>query len=240
MPKFSQMDVQLIKDDKTALLFGASGLVGGHCLNYLLASPAYKKVKIFGRKELDFDNEKLEQYVVDFENIDRYRDLIKGDDIYCCLGTTIKKAGSKEVFRKVDYTFTFQIAKIAESQSVNQFLLVSAVGADPDSIFFYNRIKGELEEAVKQMRFWSTHIFQPSLLLGERNENRWGEELAGRLAKGFDFLTGGLLSKYSPVEAEVVAKAMVVAAQGFESGLYIYPSHTLQIMADNEKILRLK
>ncbi len=233
------MEVQLIKDDKTALLFGASGLVGNQCLKILLASPAYKKVKIFGRKELDFDNEKLEQHIIDFNKLEDYRDLIKGDDLFCCLGTTMKKAGNKEAFKKVDFTYSFQIAKIAEEQGINQCLLVSSVGADADSVFFYNQIKGELEDAVRKMNFWATHIFRPSVLLGERNENRWGEQLAGRLAKGFDFLTGGLLTKYSPVEAEVVAKAMVVAAQGFESGLQIYPSHVLEKIATSEEGLRL-
>jgi len=233
------MEVQLIKDDKTALLFGASGLVGGYCLQFLLASPVYKKVKIFVRKELDFDNEKLEQHVIDFDNIEDYKDLIKGDDVFCCLGTTIKKAGDKEAFRKIDYTYSFQIAKISKEQRANQLLLVSSVGADEDSIFFYSRIKGELENAIKKMNFWATHIFQPSVLLGKRNENRWGEQLAGRLAKGFDFLTGGLLTKYSPVEAELVAKAMVIAAQGFDNGLQIYPSHVLQKMVKKEEGLRL-
>lgn len=234
------MEVQLVKDDKTALVFGATGLIGGYCLNFLLASPAYKKVRVFVRKELDFENEKLEQHKIDFDKLEDYKDIIKGDDLFCCLGTTMRKAGSKEAFRKVDYDYGFQIAKIAEEQGVNQFLLVSSVGADPDSIFFYSQVKGELEDALKKMDFWSTHIFQPSVLLGKRNENRWGEQLAGRLAKGFDFLTGGLLTKYSPVEAEVVAKAMVIAAQGFDSGLQIYPSHILQKLAKNEERLRLK
>ncbi len=233
------MEVQLIKDDKTALLFGASGLIGGYCLQFLLASPAYKKVKIFVRKELDFENGKLEQHIIDFDKIEDYKNLIKGDDVFCCLGTTMKKAGGREAFRKVDFTYSFKIAKIAEEQGVNQFLLMSSVGADADSIFFYSQVKGELENEVKKMDFWSTHIFQPSVLLGERNENRWGEQMAGRLAKGFDFLTGGLLSKYSPVEAEAVAKAMIIAAQGFESGLRIYPSHILQKMAKSEEGLRL-
>ncbi len=225
------MKVQLLKDDKTALLFGASGLVGGHCLSELLASPVYKKVKIFVRKKLDVTHEKLEQHVIDFEQPEKYRNLLKGDDIYCCIGTTIKKAGSKAQFKKVDYTYNLQIAAMAAEQGVNQYLLVSSVGADPDSVFFYTRIKGELEEKVKQMDFWAIHIFQPSVLLGERNENRWGEHLAGKIAKGFDTLTGGLLAKYSPVEAEVVAKAMVAAAQGFKSGVHIYPSHVLLKMS---------
>ena len=135
------MSVQLFKDDKTALLFGASGLVGGYCLQILLVSPIYKKVKIFTRRKLDFDNEKLEQHVIDFNKLEDYRDLVKGDDVFCCLGTTMKKAGGKEAFRKVDFTYSFQIAKIAASQSVNQFLLVSSVGADVDSVFFTIKLR---------------------------------------------------------------------------------------------------
>ena len=139
------MEVQLVKDDKTALLFGASGLVGGYCLNFLLASSAYNKVKIFVRKELELENEKLEQHIIDFDKLDDYRNLFKGDDVFCCLGTTIKKAGNKKAFRKVDYDYGYQIAKIAEEKGVNQFLLVSSVGADEDSIFFYSQVKGQTD-----------------------------------------------------------------------------------------------
>ncbi|RMF29876.1 MAG: hypothetical protein D6765_03880, partial [Bacteroidetes bacterium] len=120
---------------------------------------------------------------------------------------------------------------------VNQLLLVSSVGADPDSLFFYSRVKGELEEAVKKLDFWAVHIFQPSVLLGQRNENRWGEELAGKIGKVLDRLSGGLLTRYRPIEADYVAKAMVHAAQGLEPGVHVYPSHWLQKMAEREEAI---
>ena len=229
------MKVQIIKDDKTALLLGASGLIGGFLLQALLESESYNKVVIFTRKELGIDNPKLEQHVIGFDKIEDYKHLIKGDDLFSCLGTTMRKAGSEEAFKKVDYDYPLQIAKIAAEQKVNQYLLVSSVGADEDSLFFYNRVKGELEMAVKNLPFWAVHIFQPSVLMGERNENRWGEKLAARLGRGFDFLTGGLLSKYSPIEAEVVAKAMIKSAQGFKAGVTVYPSNIIQQIASDEE-----
>lgn len=230
------MEINITKNNKTALLFGASGLVGRHCLNFLLTSSIYKKVLIFGRKSLEMEHEKLEEHLINFDTIENFEDLIKGDDLYCCIGTTMKKAGSEEAFRRVDYTYAHQIAELGIKNKVNQFFLVSALGADKDSLFFYNRVKGELEEEVKRMPFWSVHIFQPSLLLGERNENRWGEALAQRLGRGFDFLTGGLFTKIRPVEADVVAKAMVIAAQKLKKGVHIYTSEALQKLAEEENL----
>ena len=228
------MDVQITKGEKTALLFGASGLVGGHCLDFLLSSAAYHKVVTYVRKPLQIQNAKLVQHKIDFDNLPDYQHLIKGDDLFCCLGTTLAKAGSREAFQKVDYTYIYEIAKLGAANKVNQFLLISSVGADPDSLFFYNQVKGKTELAVKKQKYWSIHIFQPSVLLGERNENRWGEAIAGRIGKVLDNISGGLLSKYRPVEADVVAKAMVNAAQGLQGGLHIYPSHHLQKMAEEE------
>jgi len=233
------MSLQITKNNKTALLFGATGLVGRFCLDFLLASTAYDKVLVFGRKPLDLKHEKLEEHIIDFEKLITYTSLIKGDDLYCCIGTTMKKAGSKEAFRRVDYTYAHQIAEIGAKNRVNQFLLVSALGADKDSLFFYNQVKGELEEEIKRMPYWAVYIFQPSLLLGERNENRWGEALAQRLGRGFDRLTGGLLSQYMPVEADVVAKSMVIAAQKLQKGIHIYPSYVLQKLAE-EEVLKIQ
>ncbi len=232
------MDIQITKNSKTAILIGASGLVGKYCLNFLLASPAYNKVLVLGRKSVELEHDKLEEHLIDFEKLEDHKDLINGDDLFCCLGTTMKKAGSEEAFRRVDYTYTHQIAEIGAKNKVNQFLLVSALGADKDSLFFYNRVKGELEEEIKRMPYWAVYIFQPSLLLGERNENRWGEALAQRLGRGFDRLTGGLLTKIRPVEADVVAKSMVIAAQRLEKGIKVYSSHDLQVIAasENQKI----
>lgn len=225
------MGLQISKTEKTALLFGATGLVGKYCLDFLLQSPSYVKVKVFVRKPLEIEHPKLMINIVDFEKLSSYKQLIQGDDLFYCLGTTMKKAGSKVAFKRVDYTYAHQIAEIGAIQKVSQFLLVSAVDADKDSVFFYNRVKGELEDELKLMPYWAIHIFQPSILLGERNENRWGEAIAQRLGRGLDYFLGGLLNKYRPVEADVVAKAMVEAAQGVKKGIHIYPSHVLQQLA---------
>jgi len=226
--------MKISKDRKTALLFGATGLVGGHLLEFLLLNEAYKKVVTFSRRPIEIEHPKLEKHLFDFDNKKNYEDLRSGDDLFCCLGTTMRKAGSREAFYKVDYTYPFQIAESAVANGVNQFLLVTAVGADPDSLFFYNRVKGELELAVQKLPFWSTHVFRPSLLLGTRNENRWGEEMAGKFGSLLNRVTGGLLTKYRPIEADVVAKAMVNAAQELEPGFHLYPSSLLQELANKD------
>lgn len=223
--------MEITKGKKTALIFGASGLVGGYCLDFLLAHAAYHQVVAFVRTPLEKEHERLIQIEVDFDRPETFAKKIKGDDIFLCLGTTRAKAGSREAFYKVDFTYNYQAAKAAANNGVNQLFLVSAVGADRDSIFYYSEVKGELEEAIKDLPFWAVHIFQPSVLLGERNENRWGEEIAGRIGSVIDRITGGLLTKYRPVEADVVARAMVNAAQQLSKGVHIYPSHYLQELA---------
>ncbi len=223
--------MEITKNNKTALLFGATGLVGHHLLEFLLLHGAYARVHTFGRRPMAMTHPKLVHHVVDFDNPAYFKALLKGDDLFLCMGTTRARAGSKEAFYKVDFTYNFQAAQAAASNGVNQLLLVSSVGADSESVFFYSRVKGELEEAVKKLPFWAIHIFQPSVLLGQRNENRWGEEIAGKLGKVIDGLTGGMLKKYRPIEADVVAKAMVSAAQKLEPGVHVYPSHWLQDLA---------
>jgi uncharacterized protein YbjT (DUF2867 family) len=227
--------LEILKGKKVALLVGATGLVGGYCLDFLLEHGAYRKVVVFSRRKLKKEHPKLEQHKVDFDRLADYRDLFRGDDLFCCLGTTMRKAGSKAAFYKVDFTYTHDAARLAVENGVKQFLLVSSVGADVDSLFFYSRVKGEIEAAVEKLPFWATHIFRPSVLLGSRNENRWGEEIAARIASGIDALTGGLLTKYRPIEADVVAKAMVNAAQQLKSGFHVYPSQFLQQLANEEE-----
>jgi uncharacterized protein YbjT (DUF2867 family) len=226
--------MKISKDKKTALVFGSTGLVGGHLVNFLLMHGAYEKVITFGRKELDFEHDKLTHHIIDFDDPESFSDLVKGDDLFCCLGTTMAKAGSKEAFFKVDFIYSFRIAKIGFKNKVNQFLLISSVGADKNSFFYYSRVKGEIEEAVQNLNYWSTHIFRPSVLLGERPENRWGEKIAGKIGNVIDKFTGGLLTKYKPIESDIVAKAMVNAAQKIEKGIHFYPSNYLQELADKE------
>jgi len=217
--------MEITKDDKTALVFGATGLVGRHLVNFLLLHPAYEKVVIFVRRPAGIEHEKLVQHVIDLDHPEKFGHLLKGDDLYLCLGTTMAKARSREAFYKVDFTYAFQAASRAVNNYVHQLMIVSSIGASKDSLFYYSKVKGELEEAVQTLPFWSIHIFRPSVLLGERNENRFGEKIAGKIGKLFDRFTGGLLSKYRPIEADVMAKAMVSVAQGIKPGVHFYPSH---------------
>lgn len=224
--------MEITKDDKVALVFGATGLIGSYLVEQLLQHNSYQTVKVFVRRKIEMEHPKLIQHIVDFDKLLEYGELIEGDDLYCALGTTRAKAGSKEAFFKVDFTYVYEAARIGMAQGVNQFLLVSSVGADPNSRFYYSQVKGEIEKAVKNLEYWAIHIFQPSLLLGERNENRFGEEVAKKIGKVFDKLTGNLLTKYSPIEAEAVAQAMIAAAQRLHAGIHTYRSEELQTLAE--------
>ncbi|MCB9291814.1 MAG: oxidoreductase [Lewinellaceae bacterium] len=224
--------MEISQHHKTALLFGATGLVGSQCLRQLLEHPAYRQVVTFGRRPLDVEHPRLKHHTIDFGRLDDYAGLLRGHDLYSCLGTTMARAGSREAFYRVDYTYAYEPARLAAANGVNQLLLVSSVGADPESLFFYSRVKGELEAAVKELPFWAVHIFQPSFLVGDRSETRLGEQLAGRLTLGLDRLTGGaLLGKFRPVEAEQVARAMIHAAQMLEKGVHVYPSGQIHELA---------
>ncbi|MCB0618836.1 MAG: NAD(P)H-binding protein [Saprospiraceae bacterium] len=232
--------MKISKGNKRAVLLGATGLVGSYVLENLLLHPAYAEVVVLGRRKVDLEHPRLQQHQVDFERLADHAGLLRGDDLFCCLGTTRRQAGSREAFYRVDFTYSFEAARIAAANQMNQLLVVSSVGADKDSLFYYSRVKGELEEALQELDFWSLHLFQPSVLLGSRNENRWGEQAAGQLGKWIDSITGGLLSKYRPIEADIVARAMVTAAQELQGGRHVYPSHQLQEIAEREQALLKK
>jgi len=146
------------------------------------------------------------------------------DDVYCCLGTTIKKAGSKEAFYKVDHTYVVQLAQVTAGKGATQFLVVSSMGADAGAMFFYNKVKGEMERDVQQQGLNTVHIFRPSLLLGEREEVRTGEEVASKVMEPLSKLMIGPLKKYKPIAGETVAKAMLYAATQNQYGVHIHPS----------------
>ena len=205
---------------RIALLAGASGLVGGHCLRLLLAEPAYGKVIALGRRALPLQHAKLEQKLVDFAHI---ADLVpRCDDVYCCLGTTIKKAGSQAVFRRVDHDYVVALAQAAKQAGARRFLLVSAVGANARSRIFYNRVKGEVERDVSAVAFMAVHIFRPSLLLGERAESRPLEKLAFPLFKALTPLLVGPLRNSRAIAAETVARAMIRAALVDATGVRVH------------------
>jgi uncharacterized protein YbjT (DUF2867 family) len=217
---------------RRALLLGASGLVGGHCLDKLLNDDAYGKVLTLGRRLLPLEHPKLEQHVVDFARLAEFASLVRGEDIFSCLGTTIKKAGTREAFRLVDYTYQYEAARIASQAGAEQLLLVSSLGADARSSIFYNRVKGELEDAVSGLPLSGIQIFRPSLLLGERAEFRRGERVSEYAMKTFSFLMVGPLEKYRPVQASAVAAAMLKVAGEHPAGVNVFESDRIRAMGD--------
>ncbi|UCD83246.1 MAG: oxidoreductase, partial [Deltaproteobacteria bacterium] len=168
---------------RSALLVGASGLTGGHCLRFLLESDLYDKVTVLGRTPLSLEHIKLQQHAIDFDNLEKHSGLITATDIFCCLGTTMKQAGSKDAFYRVDCTYPSEIARIAVGNGSERYLIVTAIGANSKSLFFYNRVKGDVENSVSKLPFRGIYIFRPSILLGNRKESRRGEEIGMSLSK---------------------------------------------------------
>ncbi len=217
---------------KSALLAGASGLVGICCLRGLLNSDRYHKVHILVRKPLSMKHEKLEQHLINFDFLDRFAHLIKADDVYCCLGSTIKKAGSQDAFRKIDFGYSYGIAKIAVENGAEQFLVVTAIGSSIKSPVFYSRVKGDLEEAVSNLGFKGVHIFRPSFLVGVRKEKRPAEDLLIDLGRKAAFSMVGPFRKYRPITGEVIAAAMIYTAGQEAEGVTIYESGRIQEIYD--------
>ena len=211
---------------KTALIAGYTGLIGSQLLTELLESDHYKKVIAIGRRSLDIQHPKLFQQKIDFNNI--HLDEPNIDDVYCCLGTTMKKAGSREKFRLVDFNYPVSLASFCLDNGAKQFLLVSSMGADEISSIFYNLVKGEVENAISNLGYPRLDIFRPSLLLGSRGESRFAEDIgkAGMKLLGFLFL--GPLKNYKAIESSKVAKAMVYFAKEEATGNYLHLSADLQ------------
>jgi uncharacterized protein YbjT (DUF2867 family) len=215
---------------RTALLLGATGLVGRYCLDLLLNDAAYGRVVTLGRRRLPLEHAKLDQHIVDFKRLQDYAYAIRAEDIFSSLGTTIKKAGTKEAFREVDFTYQYEVARIAAQNGAEQLLLVSALGANARSPVFYNRVKGELEEAVAALSFSAVQIFRPSLLLGERAEFRLAERVAELPMKYVSFLMVGPLAKYRPVHARTVAAAMLKIAAERPPGTNVFESDRIRAL----------
>lgn len=206
---------------KTALIVGSTGLVGEACLTLLLNSDAYSNVVALTRKPLDIKHPKLTNHLINFDHIEASKTLIKADDIFCTLGTTIAKAGSKDAFRKVDYDYPHKIAEIALWNGASKFILVSSAGADAKSSIFYSKVKGELENTVSKMKYKSVIILRPSILLGDRKERRVGEAIGQVVAEKFSFLFAGPLAKYKGTPALYVAQAMIKTALAASPGVTI-------------------
>jgi len=209
---------------KSALIVGATGLVGKELVNILLNQTNYDSVMVLTRKLLPITHPKLEQIITDFDQLNQYQQHLQVDDVYCCLGTTIKTAGSQDAFRKVDFTYPLELAVLTKSLGAQKFLIITAMGADPNSKVFYSRVKGEIEAELKSLGFPALHIFRPSLLLGERQEFRLGERIGVILSPVLSFLMVGSLKKYKPIHARDVAMAMYQAGQLPKSGSFTHES----------------
>lgn len=204
------------------LLVGATGLVGGHCLDRLLADDAIGPVTVLTRRPLARVDPKLTAHVVDFDHLRDRAKTIVADAVLCCLGTTHRAAGSPEAFAKVDHIYVAELAKLAVARGASRFVLVSVVGADPSSPVFYNRVKGRAEAAISELPFKAVHILRPSLLLGERPEPRPAEDWSKQFAPVWSLLMWGPLSRYRPIAAEIVAARMVELAKSDQEGVHIH------------------
>ena len=193
-----------------ALVIGATGATGKDLVKQLCQDSDFDEIDIFVRRRSDFHNEKVKAHLVDFDHPEEWKHLVKGDVAFSCLGTTLKSAGSKENQKVIDYDYQFNFAKAAKENNVQDYILVSAYGASPDSKIFYSRIKGELEEAVKNLKFEKTTIFKPGML-ERKNTDRNGEVFGLKIIKFLNKF--GLFKSQKPLPTSVLAKAMIVASE---------------------------
>ena len=194
---------------RIAIVAGASGLVGKELVHKLINSDQYRLIYILSRKKIGLVNDKIRELVIDFDKIDQLKFAEPVDDAFCTLGTTMKQAGSKDNFKKVDFEYVIALANLAKHSGASKFLVVSAMGANSKSAVFYNKVKGLTEEALMSIGFNQLVIFRPSLLLGDRHDKRFAEKLSGFLMKVFNFL---IPDNYKAIEAEKVADYMVKMA----------------------------
>jgi len=198
---------------KTALLFGASGLVGSHVLNQLISNNSYSKIKLFVRTTINISDPKIEIIQTDFKNLENHREDIKGDDCFFCIGTTKKNSPDKNEYKRVELEVPKQVAQIAKSNSVNSFVFISSGYADPKSSGDYLKFKGEVEEELKRLNFPNLGIMRPSFLLGDRKEKRIGEKIGIFVFKLLSPLFLGPLKKMKPIHSATVAKVMIAITQ---------------------------
>ena len=197
---------------KTALLFGSTGLVGGHVLNYLIQNSNYSKIKLFVRSFIEINDPKIEIIKIDFNNLNKHAEDIKGDECFCCIGTTKKKSPNKNEYQKIELDIPKKIAQIAKSNSVKSFFFVSSGYANPKSSGEYLKFKGLVEEEIKNLNFDKIGIMRPSFLLGERQEERFGEKFGIIVFKLLTPILIGPFRKMRPIHSEIVAKAMIKLA----------------------------
>ena len=194
---------------KKAIILGATGLTGSHLLELLLEDPNYETVKVFTRRKLPNIHPKLEEHVIDLLELSNYADKFSADVVFCCIGTTKAKTPNKELYRAVDYGIPVEAAKLCKRNGINSFIVISALGANAKSKVFYNRLKGEMERDVLAQQIEHTQLLQPSLIVGDRDEKRMGEDLSKKIMKVIGFL---IPARYKMIEGETIARAMLQLA----------------------------
>ncbi len=199
---------------KSAILLGATGLTGGYLLKILLNDPNYNKVKVFSRSSVGFEHEKLEEHLIDLLKLEDHEDNFTADEVYCCIGTTKSQTPDKETYKKIDFGIPVTAAKLCRENKIDTFLVISSLGADANSSVFYNKVKGEMQHEVLEQGIAHTYIFQPSLIAGDREEDRFFENLAIKGMKVINNLLVGSLKKYRSIHPETIAKAMHKCAIG--------------------------
>lgn len=213
---------------KTAIIVGASGLIGSKLLNLLLHNSEYEKVISLGRKKLKTKHRKLQQEIIDFENAETFNTFIEGDAFFCCLGTTQKQTPNKDDYYKIDHDYPVSMATVAAANGVSQFHFISAIGANANSGNFYLKTKGETELDLRKAGLKSLFIYQPSLLTGRKKSKRIGEHIAAVVMKLINPLLLGGLKKYRSIAALTVAKAMFNQSLKEKKGVSVYTTEQIK------------
>ncbi|WP_321517106.1 NAD-dependent epimerase/dehydratase family protein [uncultured Bacteroides sp.] len=204
---------------KTAIIIGGTGLVGTQLVNLLLNDQDFDKIVVFGRKSLNITNQKLEEHLINFSTPENWEKLVKGDVLFSCMGTTLAKAGNKEKQYEIDFTYQYNFADIASRNGVSEYVLISSAGANIHSPFFYLRMKGKLDAAVKELPFKKVVIVRPTQLYGSRHERRISESIGLALSKALNKI--GLFKKRRPIHVQRVAEAMIESLQYYDSSVTV-------------------
>tara|TARA_R110002072_G_scaffold174802_17_gene330554 strand:+ start:9788 stop:10441 length:654 start_codon:yes stop_codon:yes gene_type:complete len=214
---------------KTAIILGATGLTGGNLLDFLLKNDRYGKIKVFSRSSVGISNPKLEEHLIDLFELEKHKEIFQADEVFCCIGTTKSKTPDNSLYKKIDYGIPFAAAKLCKENNIHTFIVVSAMGANPESKVFYNKTKGEMERDILKLNIKNTYILQPGLIGGNRSEKRLGESIAKFL---FKILNPIIPKNYRTISPETIAKSMVILAnQGYSKNRV--ENQTIKEIAEN-------
>ena len=215
---------------KTAIIFGSSGLIGNELFKTIILNNSYEKIKVFVRSIPEINNPKVEIIKTDFTNLKQYKDKIKGDECFFCIGTTKKDTPNKDEYRRVEYNIPIDVAKIAKENSVNTFFYISSIGANPNASSNYLKNKGQVEEELKNLNFPRLAIIRPSLLVGNRKSFRLGEVIFTPIMNTLTFFAFGSLKKYKPIKIKNVVKSIIYISKN-ESNKTVFESDELEEIA---------